>query len=295
MSDMIAFSGRVLSDQRLELGEGATYDPATGTAWWFNILGKELHELHLASGRKAVHALPFMASVLARVDEDRQIIASEHGLYLRMVATGALSLMTPIEDDRIGNRSNDGRVHPCGALWFGTMGKTAADGAGSIYHVHRGVVTLLYPGISIPNGICFSMDGSTGFFVDTRKNRYMRVDLDPATGLPVSDPVLFADQAGVPGGIDGSVMAADGSLVNARWGMGRVDIYDRDGRIVRSHALPAKRTTCPAFIGADGGKLLVTSSWEGLDEAGRQADPLAGCTFEIDIGLKGVFDPPYDL
>ncbi len=269
------FFGTILSDERLELGEGATYDPDTGTAWWFDILGRALHEYHLASRRKAVHPLPFMASVLARVDAGRQIIASEHGLYRRDVATGALDLVTPIEADRPDTRSNDGRVHPSGALWIGTMGKKAEDRAGSIYHVHRGVVTLLYPGISIPNGICFSPDGTAAHFVDTRLNRYMRVALDPATGLPVADPVVFLDQNGIAGGIDGAVMAADGSIINARWGAGRLDVYDRDGRIARSIAMPARQVTCPAFIGPDAGRLLVTSAWEGLDAAGRAADPLA--------------------
>ena len=62
------------------LGEGPTFDPATGTAWWFNILERELHELHLASGRKTVHALPFMGSALAKVSDSQQLIASDDGL-----------------------------------------------------------------------------------------------------------------------------------------------------------------------------------------------------------------------
>jgi sugar lactone lactonase YvrE len=34
----------ILSEVRCHLGEGATYDVATDTAWWFDILEKRLFE-----------------------------------------------------------------------------------------------------------------------------------------------------------------------------------------------------------------------------------------------------------
>jgi sugar lactone lactonase YvrE len=55
-----------------------------------------------------------------------------------------------------------------GALWIGTMGKKCRKtGAGAIYHVARGTVTLLFPDITIPNAICFSPDGAAAYFTDT--------------------------------------------------------------------------------------------------------------------------------
>src|SRR5690242_7124058 len=76
------FSGRVLSDHQHLLGEGATYDPVTDTAWWFSILEKELHEMHVETGAHRVHALPLMASVLARIDDSRQLLVTEEGLHI---------------------------------------------------------------------------------------------------------------------------------------------------------------------------------------------------------------------
>ena len=181
MATVFPFAGRVLDETPMLLGEGPTFDPATGTAWWFNILERELHELHLASGRKTVHALPFMGSALAKVSDSKQLIASDDGLFLRDTATGVLTLHAELEKDLPGNRSNDGRMHPSGALWIGTMGRKAETGAGSIYHVAKGTVTKLFAGISIPNSICFSPDGATGYYVDTKVNKLMRVPLDAET------------------------------------------------------------------------------------------------------------------
>jgi sugar lactone lactonase YvrE len=297
MTEPTPFSGSILCQTSAYHGEGPTYDPATDTAWWFSIFDCQLHELNLTSGRKVVHTLPFMASVLARIDDGRQMIASEHGIHIRDIATGALELVTPIEADRPDMRSNDGRCHPSGALWFGTMTKMGENrkGAGAIYHVAKGVVTLLYSGISIPNGICFSPDGRTGYFVDTMDNLYKKVALDPATGLPVAEPTLFSDESGEPGGVDGSVCAADGTLYNARWGVGEIHHYATDGSKIARYKLPPEQTTCPAFIGRNADRLMVTSARENLTAAEWAADPQAGYTYDLGISVKGVFDHAYKI
>src|SRR5690606_14631074 len=43
---------------RLQLGEGPGYDPATDLAWWFDIPGKRLFLRSLSQGETQVHDLP---------------------------------------------------------------------------------------------------------------------------------------------------------------------------------------------------------------------------------------------
>lgn len=289
------FAGTVLCSGALHLGEGPSYDPLTDTLWWFDILGKALHEYDLSSRRKRVHPLPVMASVIAAIDAQRQLLATEQGLFLRDTATGALSPHLAFETDRPGNRSNDGRVHPSGALWIGTMGKKAETGAGTIYHIAGTVVTPLFTALSIPNAICFSPDGATGYFTDTRVNRLMAVGLDPQTGLPSSPARVLVDGSTAPGGIDGAICDAEGNLWNARWGEGAVDRYDPGGRHVARHLVPARQTTCPAFIGRDAGRIAVTSAAEGMTAQERLADPQAGSTFDLGITVKGRHEPAFRL
>ncbi|MDX1731477.1 MAG: SMP-30/gluconolactonase/LRE family protein [Aurantimonas coralicida] len=279
------------SDIACRLGEGPTYDPATDTAFWFDIEGRMLLEKRGDAAEATAHPLPVMASALAVIDGDRQMIAAEDGLYIRETATGRLSLHTPLEADNPVTRSNDGRVHSSGALWIGTMGKQAEPQAGAIYWYRAGELKRLYAGIGIPNSICFSPDGAIAYFVDTQTNRLMRVAVDPASGLPAGDPALFHDHSGGDGGLDGSVCDADGTLWNARWGSGTLDAYSPDGVRVRSVALGARQVTCPSFVGPNADRMIVTSAWTGLDEDGRRADPDAGKTFLVDLPVRGRLEP----
>ncbi|KAB0680737.1 SMP-30/gluconolactonase/LRE family protein [Aureimonas leprariae] len=283
----------ILHDEPCQLGEGPTYDQASDTAWWSDILGKTLFEHRFATGETRRHALPFMASQLSFVDDGRQLVAADKGLFLRDVASGELTLVNPLEADNAATRSNDGRTHPSGALWIGTMGLNGERGAGAIYWFRGGEVRQLYPNANIPNAICFAPDGRTGYFTGTVSGKLMRVALDPATGLPTEQPsVIFevpADDAEAH--LDGAVVDADGLIWVARWGGARVTALAPDGTVVREVPVPARQSSCPAFVGAKLDRMLVTTAHQGLDAESRAADPEAGKIFLLDFPMRGRADP----
>jgi sugar lactone lactonase YvrE len=270
------------------LGEGPSFDPLSGKLFWFDIEGRRLLEKAFPDGRTVVHALPFMASAIGFVDERRQLIVAENGLYLRDAESGNLSLHTPLEAEDETTRSNDSRVHPCGAFWIGTMSKREEKAAGSIYWFFRGELRKLYRDVTVPNSICFSPDGATAYFIDTPTGLLMKVACDPATGLPSGEPETFIDWRGQDGYIDGSVVDADGVLWNARWAAGAVDAWSPRGERLRTIALSASQSTCPAFAGPKAGRMVVTSAARGRDLA---REPLAGQTFLLDLPMRGRFDP----
>ncbi|WP_173934452.1 SMP-30/gluconolactonase/LRE family protein [Chelativorans sp. Marseille-P2723] len=292
---MTEIAASVLSEVACKLGEGPIYEPHSDTLFWFDILEQKLLEHPLAGGETRIHALPVMASALARLDEASHLLVTEKGLMLREIATGRLSMLHEVEADRPDMRSNDARAHPCGALWFGTMSKKGEEQEGAIYWYFKGELRRLFSHITTPNSICFSQDGTIGYFSDTGENRLYRVACDPEMGLPVDDPVLTIEGNEMPGGIDGSVVDAHGAIWNARFGSGRLDVWNHRGELVRSVKLPARQVTCPAFIGRDARKLAVTSASKGLDEEGLKNDPLAGKTFILDLDVEGRLEPAVQL
>jgi sugar lactone lactonase len=284
----------ILSTERCHLGEGPTYDVATDTAWWFDIREGKLFQAHLGSGAIRIHALGRMASALGRIDAERQLVVAEDGCYVRKLADGAMTLFCALEADNPATRSNDCRVHQSGTFWIGTMGRKAERGLGAIYALHRGKISMLFPGISIPNSICFSPDGATAYFTDTARGALYAVPLDPDTGLPRGEPEVLLRHTGV-GGLDGSVCDADGQIWNACWGASRVDVYSPQGERLRSLQVPAKQASCPAFVGPDLSRLLVTSAWQDMDAEARAADPQAGCTFVLQASARGRAEPDVKL
>ena len=79
----------VLCGERCHLGEGPTYDAATDTAWWFDILERRLFEARLGSGRISIHPLGGWRARWPASTRERQLIVAEDGLYIRSISDGA--------------------------------------------------------------------------------------------------------------------------------------------------------------------------------------------------------------
>ncbi len=278
-----------------ELGEGPTYDRANDTAWWFDILGKKLFSFDFTTQVAQTEDLPYLASLVCQTTGGQQLLAMENGLYLRAPKDSALKLLHPLEADNPATRSNDGRVHPSGRLWIGTMGKSAESEAGAIYWFDGVELRKLFSDITIPNSICFSPDGTRAYFADTIVNSVWRVAVDPQNGLPVAAPELFLTGANLPlgGSFDGSVVDAAGVLWNAAWGGGSVTGFSPDGDAIATYQLPVPKTTCPCFVGGALDTLLVTSAWEGDTLEQRRQHPDAGSTFVIEGPFQGLEATPF--
>ena len=278
-----------LDHTKSELGEGPTYDPVQQIAWWFDIEGRVLFEHDFKIGKTRRHKLPFKASMLGVVSEDTQLVAAENGLFLRDVASGEFSLHHSLESGNSLTRSNDGRVHPCGAIWIGTMGQKGEPNAGAIYHFFKGRLTQLYPQITIPNAICFAPEGDAAYFTDTMINAIMKVAIDPNTALPTGEPVVFFDSKDRKGGLDGAITDDDGNLWVAVWGASCLLKLSPSGKVSDKIALPVRQPTCPCFIGKGLERILVTSAWQGNPAAAQKGE--AGKTLIVDVPVKGKAEP----
>ena len=267
-------------DTNCLLGEGPLWHPERGELLWFDILARKLH----ARGRH--WSFDTYPSAAGWVDHDTLLVATARDFRLLTLSTGAQQHVAPLEADNPLTRSNDGRTDPWGGFWIGTMGIREQTPIGAIYRFHKGELRKLYPGIAIPNSICFSPDGTTAYFSDTATQTIMRQRLD-RHGWPKGDPDLHVDLRGTDLWPDGSVVDAAGRLWNAQWGASRVAVYGPDGAEVGAHSFPASQTTCPAFGDEDLSTLYVTSAAAGLSQAHLADHPASGQTFVLPTGTRG--------
>ena len=269
-----------LFDDRLcALGEGPLWHPERAELFWFDILGRKLLSKRREWSFDTAH------SAAAWIDEDRLLVASEHGLSMLDVVSGAREHVCTIEADNAATRSNDGRADPHGGFWIGTMGWNAEIGVGSIYRYYRGELRRLYGRITISNSICFSPDGGLAYFADTKTSTIQRVRLDSA-GWPTGAPEAFARDAT---GCDGAICDGEGYVWSARWGEGRIVRLTPEGMVDHVEHVPAPQVTCPALTPE--GVLYATSAHEGMDATARTSAPLSGATFQICSGVPGRSEP----
>lgn len=270
----------VLSRTKCTLGEGPLWHPERGTFFWFDIMGRKLFE---HDGEQERHwEFDRCVSAAGWVDRSKLLVATARDLVLFDVETGQEEHVIDMEADNPATRSNDGRADPYGGFWIGTMGYELEEGAGAFYRFYKGELRQLFPSISIPNATCFAPDGRTAFFTDTTVGVIRRVALD-GEGWPDGEPEdwLDLDSAGLRP--DGAVIDAEGNLWCAQYGHSVVTCYDPSGSLLRTVDLPTPNITCPAFGGPGLTRLFATSAGQNRPPE----DTHAGCTFAVDLGVKG--------
>ena len=266
----------IFDDTQCTLGEGPLWHPERQQFFWFDILGKRLHT-------KSQHwQFDEYVSAAGWVAHDQLLIASASELFLFNVETGDSQDICALEADNKITRSNDGRADPQGGFWIGTMGINAEPKAGAIYRYYKGELRQIFPNITISNAICFAPDGQTAYYTDTDTGLLMTTELD-TEGWPTGTPTTLIDLSDEDFGIDGAVVAADGTIWNAQWGAHRVVQYTPDGTFIQAVSFPAKQTSCPAFGGADLTTLFCTSAATDLDPPG----PDDGKTFAVPTTTTG--------
>jgi sugar lactone lactonase YvrE len=147
-------------------------------------------------------------------------------------------------------------------------------------------------GFIISNGPCFSPDGSSLYFNDSRQQVTWRYPIDPVSGAagPRSRLIDWGSFTGRP---DGATVDAEGGLWVAEVHGRRVVRFTPDGQVDRTIEIPCERPTSVCFGGPDMGTMFITTSTLTLNEQDLQREPLTGGLFAVDAGVRGLADTAF--
>lgn len=278
-------------DSRCELGEGPFWHPILKRLFWFDILNNTL--LSADADGHLVDRFTFKDNVSAAgvIDKDRLLVAQAGALLDFSMSADASTVVADLEGEPAGNRTNDGRVHPSGALWIGTMSRRGRvePKVGNLFHYRAGKLTKLLGERGIPNATCFTADGRRAYTTHLG-DVILTCETDPETGMPVSDWVPFFTNDSI-GAADGAVIDSEGYMWNARWNASCVLRIAPDGTIDRRIELPVSRVTCPAFGGDDLKTLYITTAREHMTPEELEKEPLSGGVFALRVDVPGQPEP----
>jgi sugar lactone lactonase YvrE len=130
--------------------------------------------------------------------------------------------------------------------------------------------------LGIPNTLVWDARGRL-LTADSLSGVIRRITVTP-DGSAERIEILAEGGAGVP---DGSALAADGTLWNARWSAGCLLGFGPDGRVAGQIEVPGGNITSACFAGPDLDTLIVTSSRWGLSDEDLARMPQAGAVFAV--------------
>ena len=274
-------------DARAIVGESPRWDPRVNRLWWVDIPRGELHGFELATGLDSIHY---------RVNGSLSCVALRKGGGLLLACTdrllsidddGVLIAEIPLPIDVSAARLNDGACDINGRFYVGSLSLNRTLGSAQLFRVERDLsIFVELPEVTISNGLAFTPDGRTAYYVDTPTMRIDVFDVNPEDGsLSRRRPLIELEGPGRP---DGLTLDSEGGIWVALWMGSEVRRYTPDGRLDRRLTLPVSKVTSCAFGGSDLSTLFVTTASQDLTDEERNVQPLAGGLFAADIGFSGL-------
>ena len=273
----------VAVELRIELGEGAFWDAARRSLVWVDILGGAVHELHGREHR--VHDVGTHVGVAVPRAAGGWMLAVRDGFAAFDPDARRLDVLRRIEVP--GTRMNDGNVDARGRFFTGSMLYSEADGGGRLYRLDPDLtVSVVLDPVSVSNGVDWSPDGRTVYYVDSNTRTIARFDFDLDSG-GWSNGTTFARLGKDDGFPDGLTVDVEGGVWLAVWDGAQVRRYTPQGRVERIIELPAPRVTSCGFGGPELTTLYITTARVGLTADKLERFPLSGSVFAIEVGVAG--------
>jgi len=267
----------VLVDNRALHGEGPVWHD--GLLYWVDLIACRLHTWRATDGKVCDFQFAEPVCAVAPVANGRLLIAFAKRLAYVNLADLSIEEICTVEPEIPGNRSNDGKMDPSGRFWIGTMSNDGSvQGAGALYRLDEGArLTCMLDNLTIANGMGWSHDRKTMYFIDSPLREIWAFDFDPSDSSIRNQRtvVRVPDNLGIP---DGMEVGHDDTLWVAHWGAGCVCQWCPKSGLL----LQTVETGCPHTSScclADDGHLYITTSRLGLDETALTAHPYSGGLF----------------
>lgn len=271
------------------LGEGPVYDEINNSILWIDIVNALIieHDVNNQTERKIETGS--MIGSFAIMEDGNFIAALQEGIAIINRTTGDKKIIASPEVNIPSNRFNDGKCSPDGRFWAGSMSLNETDPSGSLYSIDKDFkAEKLEGGLTISNGLCWSLNKKYFYFIDTPTLQVVRYDY--TNGNISNKKTVITIDAAKDGYPDGMTIDADGNLWIAHWGGWQVACWNpTTGEKMTAIQLPVSQVTSICFGGEDFSDMFISSARRGLTSEQLESEPLAGATFRVShSGFRGL-------
>jgi sugar lactone lactonase YvrE len=280
-------------DAQAELGEAPSWDPEARRLIWVDITGGIVHRFDPAARTDEPFEIGQPVGAAVPTTDSRLALAVSDGFSILDPASGRVEQIADLKPDVSGTMMNDGKCDPAGRFWAGTKDANGSRPIGSLYRLgaDRRPATVL-TGVTVSNGLGWSSDRTTMYYIDSPTHRIEVFDFDLDSGELANRRTLVHLPAnwGLP---DGMTVDEEGFLWVAFWSGSAVRRFDPVGKVVSTIEFPVSQVTSCAFGGDDLAELYVTTARDSLSEAQLEGQPLAGALFRLRPGIRGLPEHPF--
>jgi len=275
-------------DAKVMLGEGAIWHSKEKKLYWIDIEGRALHLYDPNANKDFLFQTGERIGTVVPVQNGGALVALQNGIHKIDINTGQLELVVnPLEDAQ--KRFNDGKCDPKGRFWVGTMALDGRKEASELYRLDKDkTIHSVLDKVSVSNGIVWSADKKTMYYIDTPTSMVQAFDYDNKTGS-LSHRRIVVQIPKADGYPDGMTIDAEGKLWIALWGGGAVVRYDPiTGKMLQKVEVPAPNTSSCAFGGENLDILYITTARIKLTPDQLKEYPNSGGLFAIKPGMRGL-------
>ncbi|MFT5832667.1 MAG: sugar lactone lactonase YvrE [Cognaticolwellia sp.] len=284
---------KLVLDAQNILGEGSIWNHKTQELWWIDIEGQTLNTYNPKTDvSRTIDVKERIGTVVPSQDGLSAILALQTGIWKMDMKTEEKSMLTMLESDTANIRLNDGKCDPAGRLWVGSMHLNQIEYAANLFQVTETEQQVLFKkmqdSVTISNGIIWSLDEKTMYYIDTKRGNVRAYDYDKSTGDISNERVVItvSDTLGYP---DGMTIDNEGMLWIALWNGDCVSRWNPNtGELLQTIPVPAHNISSCAFGGENLDILYITSAKVDMTEEELKAKPNSGGVFKVVPGVKGV-------
>ena len=270
------------------LGEGPYWHAGRQSFFWVDIENGKLFEHNLNTEETKTRSFPHRLAVVLESEDGSLILGLDRKLAKFDLETEEITWLCEVEQEYPLHRFNDGKVDPKGRIWIGTLSTLFTEGAGSLYRVDQDLKPeKILDRLTISNGMAWTEDNQTFYFIDTPTRQIKAYKFDLETGEIEFERIAIEipEELGFP---DGMCIDEEGMLWVAHYGGSGVYRWNPiNGELLEKIELPVPHVTSCCFGGENLDTLLITTAQENISSEQLKEYPLSGDVFLVKTGSKG--------